>query len=135
MRIRSYTEADLGAVRRMHAPFADFYNLPDFGNPLFIENLVVTNGNHRTVMSAHARLTSEVYVLVDHEDGTPNQRWERLKMLHEVMRQQLVKSGIEDVHCWIPPDIPEGFFRRLQRLGWTEEKFRCMWRKTEAPGN
>jgi hypothetical protein len=135
MRIRTYTEADFAAVKRMHAPLSDYYSLPDFANPMFVSNLVVENGAYRTVMSAHARLTSEVYVLVDHEDGTPNQRWERFKMLHEVMRRELVKSGVEDVHAFLPPEIPEGFCRRLRKLGWTEEPGRTFWRKTEDTAN
>lgn len=135
MRIRSYTEADLGALKRMHTPLADYYNFPDLNDPLFVSKVVVENGGYEPVMAAFLRLTSEAYVLVDHKDGTPNQRWERLKTLHEITRQQAVKAGLADVHAFLPPEMPEGFCRRLRRMGWTEEQGRCFWRSTEQAAN
>lgn len=135
MRIRTYTEADMPALQRMHAKHAEYYNFPNLENPLFVSKIVVENGAHRTVMAALLRLTCEAYVLVDSEDGTPNQRWERLKALHEVTRQQAERAGLEDVHAFLPPDISEGFCRRLGKMGWTEDSSRCFWRSTKHGGN
>lgn len=65
MRIREYTESDLDALRRMHARQGFGYAFPDLRDPLFVSKLVVESDDGRPVMASLARLTCEMYLLVD----------------------------------------------------------------------
>src|ERR1700722_18750866 len=65
MRIREYTEADFDALRRMHARQGFGYAFPDLADPLFVSKLVVEDDAGRPVMASLARLTCEMYLLVD----------------------------------------------------------------------
>ena len=71
MLIREYTEADLDALRRMHARQGFDYPFPDLADPIFISKLVVEDDAGRAVIASLARLTCEMYLLVDreHESG------------------------------------------------------------------
>ena len=68
MLIREYTPADLDALRRMHARQGFDYAFPDLADPIFVSKLVVEDDDGRAVMASLARLTCEMYLLVDRED-------------------------------------------------------------------
>jgi hypothetical protein len=68
MLIREYTEADLDALRLMHARQGFDYALMDLTDPIFISKLVVEDDADRAVMASLARLTCESYLLVDRGD-------------------------------------------------------------------
>lgn len=73
MRIREYTGADFAALRQMHASQGFDYAFPDLRDPLFVSKLVLEDENGRAVMASLARLTCEMYLLVDRgiaSDGT-----------------------------------------------------------------
>jgi len=67
LRIRAYTESDLEALRRMHASQGFAYPFPDLSDPIFISKLVVEDDDGRPVMASLARLTCEMYLLIDRE--------------------------------------------------------------------
>jgi hypothetical protein len=65
MRIREYTPADLDALRRMHASQGFDYTFPDLSDPIFISKLILEDDSGRPVMASLARLTCEMYLLID----------------------------------------------------------------------
>jgi len=65
--IREYKESDLDALRRMHASQGFDYLFPDLSDAIFISKLVVEDDDGRPVMASLARLTCEMYLLVDRE--------------------------------------------------------------------
>ena len=65
MRIREYTPADLDALRRMHASQNFDYAFPNLDDPIFISKLILEDDTGRPVMAALARLTCEMYLLID----------------------------------------------------------------------
>jgi hypothetical protein len=65
--IREYTESDLDALRRMHARQGFDYPFPDLADPIFISKLVVEDDAGRAVMASLARLTCEMYLLMDRD--------------------------------------------------------------------
>ena len=67
VRIREYTPADLDALRRMHASQGFDYPFPDLSDPIFISKLIVEDDDGRPVMASLARLTCEMYLLIDRE--------------------------------------------------------------------
>jgi len=70
MLIREYTPADLDALRRMHASQGFDYPFPDLSDPIFISKLIVEDDDGRPVMASLARLTCEMYLLIDREGDT-----------------------------------------------------------------
>ena len=74
-------------------------------------------------MAAMARLTCEMYLLVDRgaaeHDG--RERYAQLLALHAACEQDLLARGLDDAHAWLPPSIARRFGRRLAALGWIRD--------------
>ncbi len=121
MLIREYTEADLGALLRMHAQQGFDYAFPDLADPIFVSKLVVEDDAGRAVMASLARLTCEMYLLADPGAGNPRERYARLLALHQAGERDLLARGLDDAHAWLPPPIASRFGRRLQDLGWIRD--------------
>ena len=121
MLVRPYTEADLDALRRMHALQGFDYAFPDLADPLFVSKLVVEDDDSRAVMASLARLTCEMYLLVAPGEGKPRERYARLVSLHRAGERDQLARGLEDAHAWLPPPIAKKFGRRLASLGWVRD--------------
>ena len=121
MRIRGYREADLEALKQMHARQGFDYEFPDIADPIFVSKLLIEDEAGRTVMASLARLTCEIYLLADPEAGTPRERYARILALHQASERDVHASGLEDVHAWLPPRIAKRFGRRLEALGWVRD--------------
>jgi hypothetical protein len=129
--VREYTEADLDALRRMHARQGFDYTFPNLADPIFVSKLVVEDDDGRVVMASLARLTCEMYLLVDRgeqregncraAESDPRERYERLLALHRAGERDLLARGLDDAHAWLPPTIARSFGRRLQSLGWIRD--------------
>jgi hypothetical protein len=148
MLVREYTDADLDALRRMYARQGFNYAFPDLADPIFVSKLVVEDDDGGAVMASLARLTCEMYLLIDRdygdrrevtdgEDdgggpagrspqgvgwaGDPRERYAHLVALHRAGEQDLLARGLEDAHAWLPPPIARRFGRRLESLGWIRD--------------
>lgn len=140
MLIREYTESDLDALRAMHASQGFDYAFPDLADPIFVSKLVVEDDFCRPVMASLARLTCEMYLLIDRGSphpkiaprdrssktnpcgaGNPRQRYEWLLALHAVGERDLLARGLDDAHAWLPPSVAPRFGRRLEALGWVRD--------------
>ncbi|MFZ3214897.1 MAG: hypothetical protein WA192_02450 [Candidatus Acidiferrales bacterium] len=131
MRIREYTPADLDSLRRLHARQGFDYAFPDLGDPIFISKLVLEDDAGQVVMASLARLTCEMYLLMDRakeaespaEKGSasPRERYARLLALHQAGEKDLLARGLDDAHAWLPPPIAKRFGRRLAALGWIRD--------------
>jgi hypothetical protein len=130
MKIREYDDADLAALRRMHASQGFAYPFPDLRDPIFISKLVLEDNAGRPAMASLARLTCEIYLLVDRDakrDGkvadatSPRERYAQLLALHDAGSRDLIARGLNDAHAWLPPHIAKRFGRRLTALGWLRD--------------
>jgi hypothetical protein len=121
VRIREYTPADLEALRRMHARQGFDYAFPDLADPIFVSKLVVEDDDGCAVMASLARLTCEMYLLVEPGAGKPGERYARLLALHFAGERDLLARGLDDAHAWLPPSIARRFGRRLESLGWIRD--------------
>ena len=129
MRVREYNEGDIGALVAMHRAQGFDYALPDFADPIFVSKLVLEdrdsggarNGASKIVMASLARLTCEMYLLVDPHAGTPRERYARLLELQRAGANDLRARGLDDAHAWLPPPIAKRFGRRLEGLGWIRD--------------
>ncbi|MGA8408070.1 MAG: hypothetical protein WB680_12895 [Candidatus Acidiferrales bacterium] len=148
MHIRPYTDADLDALRRAHASQGFDYPFPDLSDPIFVSKLVLEDDAGRVAMAALARLTCEMYLLVDRSGGLDDagvadtggqnprasgglkksglasasqQRYAQLLALHGACERDLLARGLDDAHAWLPPPIAKRFGRRLEALGWIRD--------------
>jgi hypothetical protein len=127
MLIREYTEADLEPLRRMHARQGFDYAFPDLRDPIFVSKLVLQNDAGEVVMASLARLTCEMYLLMDRNAegtsaaSTPQERYARLLALHKAGERDLLARGLNDAHAWLPPPVARRFGRRLTELGWIRD--------------
>ena len=127
MLIREYMEADLEPLRRMHARQGFDYAFPDLRDPIFVSKLVLEDDAGRAVMASLARLTCEMYLLMDRDaenatpPASPQDRYTRLLALHQAGEQDLLARGLDDAHAWLPPAIAKRFGRRLAALGWVRD--------------
>jgi len=129
MRVREYNDADLGALVTMHRAQGFDYALPDLADPIFVSKLVLEDGDSsgtgkgasKIVMASLARLTCEMYLLVDPNAGTPRDRYARLVELQRAGANDLRGRGLDDAHAWLPPPIAKRFGRRLEALGWLRD--------------
>jgi hypothetical protein len=129
MLVREYTPDDLDALRHIHARQGFDYAFPELADPIFISKLVVENAYGRVVMASLARLTCEMYLLVDREGegdsgadkSGARERYLRLLALHRAGERDLLARGLDDAHAWLPPLIARRFGHRLESLGWIRD--------------
>lgn len=98
--------------------------LPDLSNPLILHTgIVETEG--RVVMSCSIKGTAELYLLVDHEAGTPEDRWKWMQELKEHIVQKAWELGLDSISAWIPNEIEPAFSKRLEELGFIRSPWSC----------
>lgn len=118
--IRDYKAGDKDELKRIFRQQNFEYDLPDL-NGVMLPIRMVLEHNSEIRMAAVARITAEVYFLIDNERGTPQERWEQFQQLHrEGLQRAHFPGGLDDLHCWIAPRIERSFGRRLKRLGWSK---------------
>ncbi|MFY9805110.1 MAG: hypothetical protein WA211_21080 [Candidatus Acidiferrales bacterium] len=125
----------------MHARQGFEYPFPDLRDPIFVSKLVLEDDAGRVAMASLARLTCEIYLLVDRstgadgaqKDGTSarleknaaargaRERYAQMLELHRACEGDLLGRGLDDAHAWLPPPIARRFGRRLAALGWIRD--------------
>ena len=98
MKIREYCDADLAALRRMHAGQGFAYPFPDLRDAIFVSKLVLEDDAERPAMASLARLTCEMYLLVDRDAEaaavpSPRERYAQLLALHGTGRKRRCHQG------------------------------------------
>jgi hypothetical protein len=142
VKIRQYTDADMAALQRIHASQGFDYAFPDLRDPIFVSKLVLEDDAGRPAMAALARLTCEMYLLVDRggadeaqagsssrmDESTGSgaqrgarERYTQLLALHQAGERDLISRGLHDAHAWLPPPIAKRFGKRLAALGWMRD--------------
>lgn len=131
--IRDFLQSDIPKAREIHAanelPENCFPNLTittpagkEEPNPLFIISKVYEHDGQPAMMS-FLKITSELYLLLSHTVGTPEERFEWLKELKEEMKHEAWKRGLEQMTAFVPLDIEESFAKRLEELGFVKSAY------------
>jgi len=105
----------------MHGRQGFEYGFPDVSDRIFVSKLVLEEQPGQIVMASLARLTCEVYLLMDPDSGSPQERYARIVALHKTGAQDLAELGLDDAHAWLPPPIARRFGNRLEQLGWLRD--------------
>ena len=115
--IRDWTPEDAAFVRQVHFDSGFDYQLPAMNTPLYpIRRAGVEDG--RSYIAAAVKVTAEVYLWLDHEWGTPQERLEALQELHADVTEKARTLGFDQLYVCIPPEIAKSFGPRLRDLGW-----------------
>jgi len=114
--IRDLETSDVEAFKRIHDASGFGYTFPDLSDPLFIVKKTVEE-NGRAVQGLVVKVQGEVYLWVDPEWGTPEERWERLRELTEEAKLASWKKGLDSLICVVPPEIADNFEKRLKQIG------------------
>jgi len=124
--IRDFSPSDFENARIIHAANALPENcLPNLKvntgepNALFVTRAVYEHEGAPAIM-AFLKITAEVYVLVDHTIGTPEERWQWMRELNEHIKHEAWKLGLEQITAWLPPEIEESFAKRLIEMGYVK---------------
>jgi hypothetical protein len=134
MLIREYSPGDLDRLLVMYRKQGFDYKFPDLDDPIFVSKLVVEDESSNVVMAALARLTCEIYLLLDPIAGSPYTRLSRLAALHAAGEMDLRCRGLDDAHAWLPPKVAERFGRRLGDFGWVRDDVWTPYSKILASG-
>lgn len=121
MRIREFVPADLERLKEMHSRQRFDYAFPNICDPLFLSKLVLEDDEGRVMMASIARLTCEMYLLMDPKAGSPLERYERILALHRAGELDLAARGLDDAHAWLPPRVARRFGKRLEAIGWVRD--------------
>jgi hypothetical protein len=115
--VRSYRPEDLVRLSQIHAENAlPDVCMPDLDSPSFeVKQVVEVDG--QIVMGAFVRKVGEAYLLVSHDVGDPESRWEMLKELAETMADAAYLKGFADCSVWVPHELEAAFGKRLEALG------------------
>lgn len=128
--IREFQDEDVKVARTIHAanelPENCFPNLTiktptgkEEPNPLFVVKSIYEHEGKPALMS-FLKVTSELYLLVDHSVGTPEERWAWLQEFKEHMKHEAWRLGLEQMTAFVPREIEASFEKRLLDLGFVK---------------
>lgn len=133
--IRPFELADMERARQIHADntlpeccFPDLMVEIEGGseepNPLFVEKAVY-EVEGKAAMMCFLKIRSELWLLLDHTVGTPEQRMEWLKEFKTYMVRQAWMQGLDQMTAFVPADVEESFAKRLLELGFERSSFQA----------
>ena len=125
--VRPFADKDRPAIETLHAQMGLNYEQPDWGKMLVS---AVVEADEKITMAAFLRMTAESYLLFDPESGRRRDKLGQLMILHRELLQPAMRRGIEDVHCWLPPQIEQNFGKLLMNsFGWKKPLWPCYSRE------
>ena len=113
------SQTDLALVRSIHAanelpenclPQLKFENGEK--NPVFLINGVYEHEGIPALM-VFLKVTNELFLLIDHTVGTPDERWAWLCEMTEWMKREAYLKGFDQLSAFLPPEIEEFFGKRM----------------------
>lgn len=69
-----------------------------------------------------AKVEAEVYLWLDPQWGTPEERWAAVKMFHNDVTSKAAVIGFDQLYAVLPPEVAKSFGPRLIDLGWQESR-------------
>lgn|GEM_PF-2819672 len=128
--IRQFEDSDITTARAIHAanelPENCFPNITlvspvgaEEPNPLFVVKSIYEHDGKPALMS-FLKVTSELYLLVDHSVGTPEERWTWLQEFRDHMMREAWRLGLEQMTAFVPREIEASFEKRLLDLGFVK---------------
>jgi hypothetical protein len=131
--IRPFRLSDLEDAKKIHADnalpeccFPDLMVEVEGGaveeNLLYVDKSVYTV-NDEPAMMCFLKMRSELYLLMNHKVGTPEERFKWLKEFKTHMVRQAWLQGLDQMTAFLPPEIEESFGKRLKELGFERSSY------------
>lgn len=73
-----------------------------------------------------AQKAAVLYMALDHDWQTPAMRWAAVERAHGEMMKRLKEKGYTVGYSFFADGVPNGYIRRLVRLGWQRIVDRCV---------
>jgi hypothetical protein len=119
-------EKDLPELQRIFASqglpmecFPDLYTTyqdKPVVNPRYVVKKVVEAPNGTVALAGFVKITSEAFLLLDHEVESPDWRWEALQeLVEEVSREARIK-GVDVITAFVPHHLIKSFGPRLESM-------------------
>jgi hypothetical protein len=132
MVIRSFSSDDSESLARIHeANGLPLTCLPNFDDPLYVVRQVVELDG-RVALGGFIRLIGEAYLILDHDAGTPEERWQALRALCDSVEAAARLRGLTDYSCWVPNELVKSFAPRLKEMGFVQSPWVCFSRVLET---
>jgi len=105
-------------IAKLHEESGFNYTMPNVLTPLFPIRRVVYGERGELVAAAFVKVEAEVYLIMDHNYGTPAERWEAVQLINADLKANAARIGFDSLYCVLPPEIAKSFGARLVELGW-----------------
>lgn len=117
MKIRDLDETDLDFINTTYKNSGFDYELPDINSPLFVVKKTIEDEQGNIIGSAVVKLTAEVFLFLD-PTQSPKIKVDAMKELNDGISKASYELGLDQISCWIPPEIEKNFQRRLKQMDW-----------------
>lgn len=121
MIVDNYTDADFDRIKSLHTVSKLKYPLTSVPSEEFFSRRVIRSDESIRV-AAFLRLTAEAILICDPTWRNPAWRFDAIKQISNVCRQDAAEIGIREVVAFIPPRIESGFKKRLVEMGWSSTR-------------
>lgn len=113
-------ERDIPAIEAIHALAGYKFPLPDLRSDMIECVEVVVDDFDVPVMAAAAKRGIELYLFCPPGGPVhPQVKMEGVRMLHESVRDIIVRKGFSEGYACVPPEIERSWGRKLRRIfGW-----------------
>ena len=91
-------------------------------NPLYIIKSTLESDG-QIAMMCFVKVRSELYFFVNHEVGTPEDRWEWLQVFKSHIVREAYLHGLDQITAFVPPEIEKSFGKRLEDLGFRKSDY------------
>lgn len=119
--IRSLEPEDLTVLRRLHEGSGFDYRFPSLGSPLFAVKRVGLADN-KVVIASVVKVEAEAYLWLDHEWGTPEERFAAVRQINDDIKDRSARIGFDQLYAVLPPEIADSFGPRLEEMGWLKSR-------------
>lgn len=104
-------------IKRLHESMGIRYPLPNLESPLIAVKALVRNCENEVIGACAVKLFGEAFLWLDLK-RSPRERISTIRTLSRVATNQAKKLGLDEVSCWVPPQIEGQFAHMLTNLGW-----------------
>jgi hypothetical protein len=123
--VRPYRESDFGAILDLHRRQGLDYELPNLDR--MAGSCVIEEGlGHEITHAVFLRGIVEAYWIYAASREWKRQTLARLLVLHKEVEIIAARNGIEEIDCWIPPQVLD---RKMDltmlKLGWEKPLWTC----------
>ncbi len=128
MRVRNFAPGDEKVLREIHAAQGLDYEFPDLSNPLYLVKVCGVDENGQVRAAGIARVTAEVFYLIDPKLNSADKR-KILELGLLETAHRLERQGLDEFHVFVPPQL-NGMGTLLEREFGFRPDWKCYFRET-----